>query len=186
MEFNLDDLCDVAQFILDHSKRATIDCIKALPNGCASGEMRIDGFDTPIDLRVTLSIGDDYIQSDFEGTSGLDKKGINVPLVYTKAYSCYALKCAIAPDIPNNAASLAPFQTKAPENSILNALHPAPVALRHVIGHMIPRYNLQCAGSAFARPCACRGAQAVCVIFRSLCARTAMRPHPKVRGGPKC
>ena len=80
----------------------------------------------------------DRIISDFTGTSGLDKKGINVPLVYTKAYACYALKCAIAPEIPNNAASLEPFEVLAPVNSILNAVHPAPVALRHVIGHMIP------------------------------------------------
>jgi N-methylhydantoinase B len=80
----------------------------------------------------------DRILSDWEGTSRVDKKGINVPLVYTKAYACYALKCAIAPDIPNNAASLAPFEITAPENSIVNALHPAPVALRHIIGHMVP------------------------------------------------
>ena len=44
----------------------------------------------------------------------MHKKGINVPLVYTKAYACYALKCAIAPDIPNNAGSLAPFKISAP------------------------------------------------------------------------
>jgi len=59
-------------------------------------------------------------------------------LVYTKAYACYALKCAVAPDIPNNAASLKPFEVMAPENTIVNALHPAPVALRHIIGHMVP------------------------------------------------
>ena len=76
--------------------------------------------------------------SDFAGTSGLDKKGINCPLVYAKAYACYALKCAIAPEIPNNAASLAPFEIAAPENSIVNALHPAPVALRHIVGHFVP------------------------------------------------
>uniref|UniRef100_UPI002FDB3238 hydantoinase B/oxoprolinase family protein n=1 Tax=Yoonia sp. TaxID=2212373 RepID=UPI002FDB3238 len=52
--------------------------------------------------------------------------------------ACYALKCAIAPEIPNNAASLEPFRITAPEGSIVNATHPAPVALRHVIGHMIP------------------------------------------------
>ena len=39
------------------------------------------------------------ITCDFDGTSPVDKKGINVPLVYTKAYACYALKCAIAGDI---------------------------------------------------------------------------------------
>ena len=64
--------------------------------------------------------------------------GINVPMVYTKAYACYALKCAIAPDIPNNSASLEPFEITAPEGSIVNAARPARVALRHVIGHLIP------------------------------------------------
>jgi N-methylhydantoinase B len=64
----------------------------------------------------------------------VDKKGINVPLVYTKAYVCFALKCAIAPDIPNNAASLAPFEVIAPENSIVNA--PAPGA-----GRAAPRHR---------------------------------------------
>jgi len=100
--------------------------------------MRIDGYSNPIDLKVQLKFEKDKILCSFDGTSGLDKKGINVPLVYTKAYACYALKCAIAPEIPNNAASLAPFEITAPENSILNAVHPAPVALRHVIGHMVP------------------------------------------------
>ena len=104
----------------------------------ASGEMTVDGFATPITLKVKLTIEADRIISDFEGTSGVDKKGINCPLVYAKAYSCYALKCAIAPEIPNNAASLQPFEIVAPENTIVNAVHPAPVALRHIIGHFVP------------------------------------------------
>jgi len=137
-EFGLSDLDGVAKFILDNSRRATIERINALPRGSATGEMTIDGFDTPIELKVRLDIEEDRMVCDFEGTSGIDKKGINVPLVYTKAYACYALKCAIAPEIPNNAASLAPFETLAPEGSIVNAPPPSPVALRHVIGHMIP------------------------------------------------
>ena len=100
--------------------------------------MRIDGYATPIDLRVRVTIEADRILSDWSGTSGPDRKGINVPLVYTKAYTCYALKCAVAPEIPNNAASLEPFEITAPEDTIVNARHPAPVALRHVIGHMVP------------------------------------------------
>ncbi len=137
-EFKLSSLDSIATFILDNSRRATIEKIAALPASSAEGELRIDGYSNPVDLRVKLSIHTDHIECDFDGTSGLDKKGINVPLVYTKAYACYALKCAIAPEIPNNAASLEPFRVIAPENSIVNALHPAPVALRHVIGHMIP------------------------------------------------
>ncbi len=137
-EFNLKDLEAISSFILENSRRATLARIAALPRSSAEGSMTIDGYDTPIDLKVKVTIHKDRIVSDFTGTSGLDKKGINVPLVYTKAYVCYALKCAIAPEIPNNAASLAPFETEAPVNSIVNAVHPAPVALRHVIGHFIP------------------------------------------------
>ncbi len=137
-EFSLTDLEGIGDFILENSRRATREKIAALPRASAEGAMQIDGFDAPIDLKVKLTIEEDRMHCDFAGTSGLDQKGINVPLVYTKAYACYALKCAVAPEIPNNAASLAPFVVTAPENSIVNALHPAPVALRHVIGHMIP------------------------------------------------
>ncbi|MEO0358446.1 MAG: hydantoinase B/oxoprolinase family protein, partial [Pseudomonadota bacterium] len=137
-EFDLSDLNGIAEFILDNSRRATIERIAALPRQSATGEMTMDGFDRPITLKVKVSVEGDRIVSDFAGSSGLDKKGINCPLVYAKAYACYALKVAIAPEIPNNAASLAPFEIEAPENSIVNALHPAPVALRHIVGHFVP------------------------------------------------
>jgi N-methylhydantoinase B len=137
-EFSLDHLDGIAAFILDNSRRATLERIAALPQTSAEGQMTVDGFDTPITLKVKVSVMGDRIMSDFTGTSGVDKKGINCPLVYAKAYACYALKVAIAPEIPNNAASLAPFQITAPENTIVNALHPAPVALRHIVGHFVP------------------------------------------------
>ncbi len=137
-EFDLSDLEGISEFILTNSRVATLARIAALPRAEAEGHMQIDGYDLPIDLCVKVSVLADRVICDWAGTSGLDKKGINVPLVYTKAYVCYALKCAIAPEIPNNAASLAPFEVVAPVNCILNAVHPAPVALRHVIGHMIP------------------------------------------------
>ncbi|WP_281983180.1 hydantoinase B/oxoprolinase family protein [Thalassorhabdomicrobium marinisediminis] len=137
-EFGLADLAGISDFILTHSRRATLERIAALPQTSAEGELTIDGFDTPITLKVRVSVEKDRILSDFAGTSGVDKKGINCPLVYTKAYACYALKVAIAPEIPNNAASLAPFEIAAQENTIVNATHPAPVALRHIIGHFVP------------------------------------------------
>ena len=100
--------------------------------------MTMDGFDQPITLKCKVTVMGDRIVTDFAGTSGVDKKGINCPFVYAKAYACYALKVAIAPEIPNNHASLAPFEVTAPEDTIVNARHPAPVALRHIIGHFVP------------------------------------------------
>ena len=137
-EFALEGLGAVSRFVLGRSRAATEAAIAALADGAAEGGMTIDGHSAPVDLRVRVEIAGERVLCDWTGTSGTDPKGINVPLVYTKAYACYALKCAIAPEVPNNAGSLAPFTVTAPEGTIVNAVHPAPVALRHVIGHMVP------------------------------------------------
>jgi N-methylhydantoinase B len=172
VEFELADLQGISAFILENSRRATLECIAGLPRAKASGEMTIDGYDRPITLKVQLDVQADRILCDFAGTSLPDKKGINVPLVYTKAYACYALKCAIAPEIPNNAASLAPFEITAPENTIVNALHPAPVALRHVIGHMIPDTVFDALDKILPNTVPAEGAGCLCNFQVSLRPRT--------------
>jgi len=180
-EFHLSDLTGISDFILGASRRATLEKIANLPRATAAGQMRIDGYDTPIDLCVTLTVAGDHILCDWAGTSGVDKKGINVPLVYTKAYACYALKCAIAPEIPNNAASLAPFVVTAPENSIVNALHPAPVALRHVIGHMLPDTIFAALDQILPQTVPAEGAGCLCNFQVSLRPRTDAPAPPDAR-----
>ncbi len=177
-EFDLSDLNGIAAFILENSRRATLERIAALPREIATGELTVDGFDNPITLKVKLSIEEDRILSDFEGTSGLDKKGINCPMVYAKAYACYALKCAIAPEIPNNAASLAPFEMVAPVNSIVNAIHPAPVALRHIVGHFVPDTIYNALDKILPNVVPAEGAGCLCNFQVSLRPRTDA-PAPK-------
>jgi N-methylhydantoinase B len=67
-----------------------------------------------------------------------------VVLNYTKAYTCFGVKCAVAPDIPNNYGSLQPITFSAPEGCILNAPRPYAVAARHIIGHLLPDTVLGC------------------------------------------
>lgn len=172
IEFGLSDLNEIATFILENSRRATLEKISALPRKQATGEMTIDGYSAPVQLKVKLDIREDRVLCDFAGSSGLDKKGINVPLVYTKAYACYALKCAVAPEIPNNAASLEPFEITAPENSIVNAVHPAPVALRHVIGHMVPDTVYNALDKILHKTVPAEGAGTLCNFQVSLRPRT--------------
>jgi N-methylhydantoinase B len=106
--------------------------------------MVVDGYEQPIKLSASLTISDDGIHIDYAGTSGQSAKGINVPLSYATAYSMFGLACAIAGEIPNNSGSLSAFSVSAPEGSVLNALHPAPVSARHVIGQMLPDVVFGC------------------------------------------
>ncbi|MEL7297103.1 MAG: hydantoinase B/oxoprolinase family protein [Pseudomonadota bacterium] len=137
-EYGIDGLSEISDYILSRSREATVAAIRSLPNGQATAAMMIDGYTEPVKLRANVEIQTDSVICDFDGSSSVDSHGINVPLVYTQAYACYALKCAIAPEVPNNHASLAPFVVTAPPGSIVNAQHPAPVALRHTVGQMLP------------------------------------------------
>lgn len=137
-EFAIDDLDALADYIIDTSYRGTLDAIAALPKGTWSNVLRVDGYEREIELHAKLTIGDDALHVDFAGTSGLSAKGINVPLNYATAYTVFALRCIIGPDTPNNAGSLAPFNAVAPNNCILHAQPPAPVAMRHTLGQMTP------------------------------------------------
>ncbi|MEZ5924217.1 MAG: hydantoinase B/oxoprolinase family protein [Hyphomicrobiaceae bacterium] len=137
-EFDLDDIDALAEFVFERSLAATIERIKALPKGTYRNSMRVDGYGAPVEMVVAMTVKDEEIVVDFDGTSSQSPRGINVPLIYTTAYAAYGLKVALAPDIPNNWASLEPFKVVAPPGCILNAERPAAVAVRHVLGHFVP------------------------------------------------
>ncbi|MGR9438902.1 hydantoinase B/oxoprolinase family protein (plasmid) [Rhizobium leguminosarum] len=167
-EFNLPDLSTIGGFILKHSREATLERLKKLPHGSWNYSLDLDGYDEPVHLAAKLSIGPEGIVVDFDGTSGMSKFGINVPLVYAKAYACYGIKCVVAPEIPNNAASLAPFEVVAPEGCILNAKRPAPVAVRHVLGHFVPDLVLGALHQALPGQVPAEGASALWNLHMSV------------------
>ncbi len=147
-EFGLNDLDPLAEYIIDTSWRGTIDAISKLPEGTYRSELMVDGYEKPIKLVASLTIASDHILLDFGGTDGCSDKGINVPLNYATAYSVFALRCIIGPDIPNNAGSLEPFRVTGPRGCILNAQKPAPVAMRHSLGQMTPDLVYGCLSQA--------------------------------------
>lgn len=147
-EFGIDRLDPLADYIIDTSRRGTEEAIAALPKGHWQSRLRVDGDTEDITLCATLTIADDLVLVDFDGTAGCAPRGINVPLNYATAYTVFALRCLIGPDIPNNAGSLAPFRVVAPEGCILNARPPAPVAMRHTLGQMTPDLVYGCLAQA--------------------------------------
>jgi len=143
-EFGLSSLDALADRIVAVSRQAMLDSIRRLPAGTQRYAMRIDGYDRPLDLVAAMTAGDDGLAVDFAGTSPASAFGINVVLKYTQAYAWFAIKGALAPDVPTNAGSLAPVRISAPEGSVLNALRPAPVSARHIVGHMLPDVMFGC------------------------------------------
>lgn len=143
-EFKLEKLDTLAEFIIESSRKATMERIRTLKNGTYHNTLTMDGYDQPVTLQAALTVKEDHIHVDYEGTSPAVAHGINVVLNYTKAYTCFGVKCVVAPDIPNNYGSLQPITFSAPEGCILNVPRPYPVAARHIIGHLLPDTILGC------------------------------------------
>ncbi|WP_454683916.1 hydantoinase B/oxoprolinase family protein [Ancylobacter moscoviensis] len=166
-EIGLASLNGLGEFLFSRTHDAMLERIRTLPKGSWSNELVTDGYDEPVKLAATVSVHDERVDVDFSGSAPMSRWGINVPIIYSKAYACYALKCVVAPDIPNNAASLAFFTVSSPTN-ILNAARPAPVALRHVIGHMVPDLVLGAMAQALPGRILAEGAAALWNIHISV------------------
>jgi N-methylhydantoinase B len=143
-EFRMKSLDELAAHIVSTSYHATLKCLAGLPQGTWTDTCERDGYDFPVRIVTTMTIGEAGVHVDYTGTSGPSKFGINVVLNYTTAYTVYTLKCILASDIPNNAGSLRPFTVSAPQDCILNAQRPWPVAARHLVGHMVPDAVMGC------------------------------------------
>src|SRR5918997_2077414 len=137
-EFGLGDIGSLSKEIRTRSERAMREAIEELPDGVYENEAYTDGFDEPLRLYVSLRVEGDEMVVDYEGSSPQSERGINVVFNYTAAYTTFGVKCAISPEVPNNDGSFQPIRVTAPEGSILNALHPAPVGARHIVGHFLP------------------------------------------------
>ncbi|MEM8758726.1 MAG: hydantoinase B/oxoprolinase family protein [Pseudomonadota bacterium] len=143
-DYGLDDLGELGAYIRDTSRRGTLAAIAEVPPGTYENTLTMDGYEAPLTLKATLTVARDGLHVDFAGTSPCSAKGINVPLNYATAYTVFALRCIVGPDIPNNAGSLGCFTVTGPEGCILNAPRPAPVAMRHTLGQMTPDLVLGC------------------------------------------
>ncbi len=143
-EFEIANLDRLGETIIEASREATLGRIRALPKGTYRNSMTMDGYNKPLVLNAALTISDDGIHVDFAGTSPASSHGINVVYNYCLAYTAFGVKCLVAPEVPNNAGSLAPISVSAPEGCVLNVKRPWPVAARHTVGQMLPDVVFGC------------------------------------------
>lgn len=137
----VEDIEMLSDEIIARSEEATRAAIRKLKPGTYHGESNFDvpgGEIITLKTAVTVDVETGSIIVDFEGSSKQTSTGINVVLNYTHAYSTFAIRSCLNPDLPNNFGSLAPIEIRAPKGSIINCEYPAPVNARHVVGMYVP------------------------------------------------
>jgi N-methylhydantoinase B len=147
-EFGLPRLEPLADEIIARTERAMREAIRGLRPGAYEYAITSDGFDEPITIKVRCEVVGDELRVDYAGSSPASRRGINVVMNYTEAYTTYGVKVIVSPDVPNNEGAFRPVRITAPPGSILNVQHPAPVAARHVIGHFLPHVIAGALGQA--------------------------------------
>jgi len=139
--YGIEDIEGLSDEIINRSEEATRNAIGKLKPGTYHGEAVFDvpgGEVITLKTAVTVDAESGSIIVDFDGSSPQTTTGINVVLNYTHAYSTFAIRSCLNPDLPNNTGSLAPIEVRAPKGSIINCAYPAPVNARHVVGMYVP------------------------------------------------
>jgi len=113
--------------------------LELMPKGKYAATIPVEGGKgfPDISLSVAVTLSDDGFSYDFAGTDPVVKRGVNVPICYTRAFCYFCTKVLVAPNIPNNQAILDFVTIEAPDNCILNALRPHPTGARHIFGHFV-------------------------------------------------
>ena len=144
LEYQLYDLAETSAFIFSRSAEGTHRALTRVPTGTYKNSMRLDGYDSPIELHASMEVANGSIAVDLTGSSPVVARGINCPLNYSAAYAAFGIRALLTPEVPNNHASLAAITITAPPNLVVSAERPAPVSARHVIGQSLPDLVLGC------------------------------------------
>lgn len=145
--YDLPDLTELAAVIQGRCEAAMRAAIAALPDGTYHSSLQTDGLlDTPITIRLALTVRGDEIEMDFAGTDAQVDRAINCALCYTYAMCMYGVKLCTSPNLPNNEGAWRPITIKAPAGCIVNPQFPSPGGSRMLIGHYLPVLVFGCLG----------------------------------------
>ncbi|HEX4746070.1 MAG TPA: hydantoinase B/oxoprolinase family protein [Gaiellaceae bacterium] len=111
-----------------YSERMVRAAIRALPDGRYEGADALETPDGLLEIRVAVTVADDSIDIDFEGTASQHDGNLNCPLAVTRSACFYAVRCLTSPDLAASGGAFVPVTVRAPEGSLVNARPPAAVA----------------------------------------------------------
>lgn len=115
--------------VLNHSEALMRGQLASVPKGRYEASDYCDVQGELIRLQVAVTITDDTVIADFEGTDPEGIHGMNAPFPVTASATYYVLKALIDPTTPANDGCYRPIEVRAPAGSILNCRYPRSVVL---------------------------------------------------------
>jgi N-methylhydantoinase B len=115
-----------------YSERRVRAAIAALPDGRFGAADILEGPESELAVRASVSIAGDEIEIDFAGTDPQHAGNLNCPLAVTRSASYFVVRCLTDPDVPASGGAFAPVTVRAPEGSLVNARPPAAVVAGNV------------------------------------------------------
>ena len=134
----------------DYARRLAAAEISDIPNGTYKFTDHIDGIGNapvPIILNVVVSVYDQKIVIDWEGSSPMVAGGVNSTFPFTKACAYAALRSVMLADIPNCHGFTEVVEVRAPEGTVVRPVSPGPTGARGITGYRM----IDCLFGAFAQ-----------------------------------
>jgi len=120
---------------LDYNETFMRRAIEAIPDGTYAAELRIEDdvtTDEPIRLHAAVTVKGDELTVDVTGSDDQRANGMNCPEASTHSMIHYAVKCIVAPELPQNQGCDRPVHIRTRRGTILDPVRPAAVSIRHI------------------------------------------------------
>ena len=120
-----------AEHLIRYSERLMRNAIKNIPDGeyRAEDSLDDDGINAAtVPIQVRILVHGDQAQIDFSGSAPQVAGSINAVRAITVSAVAYVFRCLLGNDVPASAGLMDPIEVIVPDASVVNAIHPAPVA----------------------------------------------------------
>ena len=127
----LDEVTRYAAALQDYAERITRALLAEIPDCTVASRDYLDDDGlgtTDILIKLTLEITGEHATFDFSGSAPQMTGSLNAVEAITRSAVAYAMRLAVAEDIPANAGSMRPISVLAPRGTVVNAEPPAAVA----------------------------------------------------------
>jgi N-methylhydantoinase B len=133
------EVLSAMQGLIAYADRLVAAGIRKIPDGRYEAEdfMDDDGFGSdPVPIRMALTVTEDRMVLDFEGTSSQTPGGINAVAAITSSATRYVVRCMVeallGTPLPAGGGSMTSVELRLPPRSLVNASPPASVAAGNV------------------------------------------------------